>query len=148
MQLHSSQPTSQRLMDKIQAKKAAIDRAERPRIKDFFASHIVLWLLVANIAVLAVMGGLLGWFIRPSQYDIILHYNAFFGVSAEMFGPWWHAYRAPVFGAAALIVNTVIAFFAYRSRERIASYILLLGSFLLQLALLIGAVSVIVVNHS
>ncbi len=135
------------LLEKIYAKKAAIDRAERPRVGDFFASHIVRWLLLMNVVVLLVMVGLLGWFIRPSEYDIILHYNAFFGVSSDMFGPWWHAYRLPIFGSGVLIGNGLLGFFAYRAKERIAGYIFLLGAFLVQLALLIGAIAVIVVNR-
>ncbi len=140
-------PPQQRLLDKIYAKKAAIDRAERPRVRDFFASNIVRWLLLANGVVLLCAAGLLGWFIRPTQYDIILHYNAFFGVSSDMFAPWWHAYRIVIFGAGVLCVNGLLAFWSYRGRERIASYIFLLGAFLTQLSLLIDAIAVVIVNR-
>ncbi len=139
--------SSQKLLDKIHAKKAAIDRAERPRVRDFFMSNIVRWLLVVNIAVLLIITGLLGWFIRPTEHDIILHYNAFFGVSSDMFGPWWYAYKKLAFGIGVLVLNTTIALIVYRLRERIASYILLLGAFLVQLALLISAIAVVVVNN-
>ncbi len=143
---HTPTP-SQHILDKIYAKKAAIDRAERPRVRDFFANNIVQWLLLVNIVIIVSTAVLLWWFIHPTEYDIIFRYNAFFGVSNDMFRPWWHVYYIIAFGCGVLLFNTLLALVSYYFRERIASYIFLLGTFLAQLTLLIGAIAVVIVNH-
>lgn len=144
---HALPRMTQVFLAKMHAKKSFIDRATRPQLGDFFRGSIVQWLLFANVLVLAASVAVIASVIRPSGYDVILHYNAFFGVSDEMLGPWTRAYHPVWIGAAVLVINSILAFLAYRGRERIAAYILLLGAFLAQCAILITAVAVALVNR-
>ncbi len=140
-------PGPTHLLAKIRAKKAAIDRAERPRVHDFFRSPIVRWLLLAMTTVLAAATAMLSYFIRPQQDYIIVRYSAFFGVSPDMVGPWWHAYGHIVYGAAVLVGNTLLALWAYRLRERIAAYVMLFGALFVQMAVLVGVIAIVIVNR-
>ncbi len=144
---HITATQQTRILAKIRAKKAVIDRVERPRIREVFSSAIIRWLLVVNITVLAIMAGLIAVFIRPTSHYIILHYTAFFGVDHDAFGPWWWAYRTVAFGSVVLVVNTLGAILLYRQRERIAAYVLLAGAMFVQLALMIATIAVIIVNR-
>ena len=133
-------------LQKIQEKYKLMRWLERPRLGDFFNANIVRWLLFLNIFSLIVIVGILTWFIRPTDYPIILRYSVFFGIEDDSMGPWYHTYHLPIFGLGVFLFNSLLAFFSYRHRERIVAYILLLGSFLLQCAIAITSVTIILIN--
>lgn len=112
---------------------------------EFFKNHIILWLLLFNfLSNLANWIGL-AFFINKTQDNIILHYNVYFGV--DNFGNWEQVFWMPGIGLGLFLINFYLAFFFHNNKEVIASYILLIASLMIQLSLIIGAVSVILINY-
>ncbi|KKP79642.1 MAG: hypothetical protein A2271_03285 [Candidatus Moranbacteria bacterium RIFOXYA12_FULL_35_19] len=112
---------------------------------DFFKNHIILWLLLFNF-----LANLSNWislaiFINKAGNNIILHYNVYFGV--DNLGNWKQAFWLPAIGSFLFLINLYLAFFFYKSQERIASYVLLLASFMIQINLIIGGIGVILINY-
>ncbi|MCX6765585.1 MAG: hypothetical protein NT136_01325 [Candidatus Moranbacteria bacterium] len=113
--------------------------------QDFFRNAIVHWALIGAFFLNIANWGLLAFFIRPVDFPIILHYNVYFGV--DLIGDWWQAYFLPLMGAAIMAVNITLAHFFYRKKERIASYLLLLAAFFVQVGTLIASASVVLINY-
>jgi hypothetical protein len=113
--------------------------------QEYFKSRIILWLLF-----LAVFFNIVDWvilriFLPPSEKDIILHYNVYFGV--DSIGVPQETYLLPLIGVIVLLVNAVFSLYFYIKKERIASYILLITSLMVQLSLLISVISVTIINY-
>jgi len=113
--------------------------------QDFFKNSAVRWLLTGTLLL-----NLAGWtflviFIRPVDFSIILHYNVYFGV--DLIGDWWQAYVLPFMGVVFLIVNFILAYKFYKQKERIASYIFLLASLMIQLGLIIASIGIVMINY-
>jgi len=113
--------------------------------KDYFQNQILVWLLILSLA-----GNLANWiilliFIRPVDFPIILHYNVYFGVDST--GDWKQVYFLPAIGFLLLIINWIFAVYFYKSKERIASYILLIALLMAIFSLLIASISVIIINY-
>ncbi|HMN19435.1 MAG TPA: hypothetical protein PKA31_02490 [Candidatus Moranbacteria bacterium] len=111
----------------------------------FFRSSLVQWSLVASLLVSAACWGLMGWFIRPVDFPIILHYNVHFGV--DMIGAWWQAYLLPLAGLLILGVNTATARLFFAREEKLSAMLLLLGGFAVQVAVLIAAIGIVRINY-
>lgn len=127
---------------------------EKPRLKKmfrpFFASefmknHIVRWLLIGIFLLNIANWVFLAIFIRPVDFPIILHYNAYFGV--DLIGDWWQAYVIPAMGLVFFAVNFLLARGFFRKKERIASYILLLASLIIQIGLIIASAAIVLINY-
>jgi hypothetical protein len=112
---------------------------------EFFQSHIVCWMLVlisvANLANWAA----LGIFIQPVDLPIIIHYNVYFGV--DMLGDWKNLFLMPAVGLFLFLVNCLLSLYFYQRKERIASYLLLIATLMIQLSLIVASVSVIIINY-
>ncbi len=119
----------------------------RPKFfsQDFFRNSVVHWMLIASILLNLGCWGVLLFFVRPVDFPIILHYNVYFGV--DIIGIWWQAYFFPLISLAIMLINTVLAYFAFSSQERIISYVLLLSALLVQIGALIVAASIILINY-
>ena len=113
--------------------------------QEYFRSHIVRWLLVfisvANLANWAA----LKIFIQPVDLPIILHYNVYFGV--DMLGDWKNLFLLPMVGLILFFINFFLSLYFYRRKERIASYLLLIATLMIQLSLIVASVSVIIINY-
>ena len=112
---------------------------------DFFKSKIVDWLLVLSLIVNIANWAVLLIFIRSVDSGIILHYNIYFGV--DSIGDWRQVFVMPFIGLILFILNALLAYFFYAKKERIASYILLLATFMAQISLIIATTSVIIINY-
>jgi len=112
---------------------------------DFFKNHIVLWLLIFNLLANLINWAGLTFFINKTSRGIILHYNVYFGVDRT--GGWVESFLMPVIGLFLILINLYLAFFFYNSKERIASYVILLASLMVQLSLIISSISVILINY-
>lgn len=113
--------------------------------KEFFRSKIMLWLLALNVVSNIANWTAIAIFINRLDGDIILHYNVYFGVDAM--GDWRQVFILPIIGIILFVLNAVLAAYFYSRKERIASYILLLASFMAQLSLIIAAASVMMINY-
>ena len=113
--------------------------------KEFFRSKIVLWLLALNVVANIVNWVAIAIFINRLDGEIILHYNVYFGV--DSMGDWHRIFILPVIGIILFVFNVVLAIYFHIKKERIASYILLLASFMAQINLIIAAASILMINY-
>lgn len=113
--------------------------------REYFKSRIIGWLLFFGILFDIVNWSVLKIFLPPAGNYVILHYNVYFGV--DSMGAARSAYILPFIGTIVLFVNVVLSFFFYTQKERVASYVMLLTALMVQLSLLISAISVIIINY-
>jgi hypothetical protein len=113
--------------------------------QEFFKNNIIRWLLIGTVLLNLINWTLLAIFIHPVDFSIILHYNVYFGV--DLIGDWWQTYVLPFMGVIFLVVNLILAYKFYKQKERIASYILLLASLMIQLGLIIASVGIVMINY-
>lgn len=111
----------------------------------FFQNTIIRTLLI--LAILPVLGsvGVLAYFIRPTEGVMVLHYNVYFGV--DLLGIWWQTFLLPLLGLLFFLGHSFLAKHFYQRTERIASYLLLLGSGMLSFGILIASISVAFINY-
>lgn len=113
--------------------------------QEFFHNSLIQWILIGALFFDLVNWGVLGFFIRPVDFPIILHYNVYFGV--DLIGSWWQVFFLPAAGTIILAINSLLAYFFYRQKERIASYLLLLAAFIVQIGISIAAAGIILINY-
>ena len=112
----------------------------------YWNNAIVHWLVIAVIFINIGVVGLFAFYIHPSELPLKLQYNVFFGTSLH--APWWGAYTLPAMSFVFFVIDLTIGHVLYRSQERIAAYIVLLGALFASVALIIAALSIILNNHT
>ncbi len=100
--------------------------------------------------ILAISFNLLTWiapffFWKTEKKEIILHYNAYFGV--DLFGNWQQVFTLPLVGFFFIIINTWLSNYLYQRKELLASQLLLLVMVFVQINLIIALASLILVNY-
>jgi hypothetical protein len=111
----------------------------------YFKSGIVLWLIILSGVVNLADWVALKIFVQPVDFPIILHYNVYFGV--DTIGDYRQVFILPVIGLVLFLVNLGLSLYFYNQKERIASYLLLMATLMIQLSLLIAVASVIIINY-
>jgi hypothetical protein len=132
-------------IEKIKEKLSLIAKVRGFFVADFFSNSIVHWTLIASIFINAADWAALAYFIRPVDFPIILHYNVYFGV--DIIGDWWQAYFLPLIGVIMLVINTLLAYYFFKQKERIASYLLLLTAIIIQAGVAIASAGIIFINY-
>ncbi|MDP3957034.1 MAG: hypothetical protein Q8Q10_00840 [bacterium] len=122
-----------------------IDIAESGESVSFFKNTIVRILLSANVLFLSASFSVLGYVIRPSENLFILHYNVYFGV--EIQGIWWQAFILPLTGVLFFFGHLFFASRFYGKAERVASYLMLFGSWLISVGILVASVGIAFINY-
>lgn len=112
---------------------------------DFFQNKVVRWLLFLNFIANFINWVFLFLFISKIDVGIILHYNVYFGV--DSIGDWRNALAMPFIGLFLFILNSILAAYFYKNKERIACHILLLVSFMTQIGFIIASASVVMINY-
>lgn len=113
--------------------------------KSFFQNLIVRSALAASGLFNLASWAVLALVIKPDRSMIILHYNVYFGV--DIVGVWQQAYIVPSIGLLFLGVNTFLARWFYEKQERIAAYLLLLASLMIEFGVLVASGSVALINY-
>ena len=113
--------------------------------EDFFKNPIIVSLFLTSLALNIVSFISLAIWLKPTEYPIILHYNVYFGV--DLIGNWKQAYMTPAMGFFFIGINSFLAYHFFKRKERIASYVLLIAAFLIQLSILIVSSSIILINY-
>ena len=111
----------------------------------FFKNIIVRVLLGVNILFCFISFALLWYFVRPTENILVLHYNVYFGVDIQ--GIWWQLYILPVSEIIFFLGHTFFAYRFYQKYERIAAYLMLFGSGLLNIGIIIASASVAFINY-
>jgi hypothetical protein len=112
---------------------------------EYLKNKIVFWLIVFSALVNITNWIMLRLFIQPVDLPMILHYNVYFGV--DIFGNWKETFFSPIIGLILLLVNAVLGAHFYKNKERVASYLLLIGALMIQCGMLIYSISLIVINY-
>jgi len=120
------------------------------RIKFFFKQEFFNNKLVLGALAVAFFVNLVNWlalkiWIEPVDLPIVLHYNVYFGV--DVLGDWQKVFLSPVLGLILFLINIGLGLYFYRQKERIASYIILLGNLMLQFCFLIYSISLVIINY-
>jgi hypothetical protein len=125
-----------------------IDNSYNLGLKDvpYWHNAIIHWIIIAVVFINLGVVILFAFYIHPSDIPLRLQYNVFFGTSLHT--PWWQAYLLPIMGMIFFVVDLIIGYVLYNAKERVASYIVLLGAFFANLALLIAALSIVLNNFS
>lgn len=119
--------------------------AESEEGVSFFRNSIVRALIGVNIFFCLVSFGLLLYFVRPTENILVLHYNVYFGVDIQ--GVWWQLYMLPVAGILFFLGHLFFAYRFYQKYERIAAYLMLFSSGLLNIGIIIASASVAFINY-
>ena len=112
---------------------------------EYFRNTIVVWLMILSMVVNVITWILLKIFIKPVDFPIILHYNVYFGV--DMTGQYTNVFILPSIGIALFLVNLFLSLYFYQHKERIASYLLMITSLMIQLSLFVASLSIIIINY-
>lgn len=114
-------------------------------VQEFLKSHIAIWLLIFGFLANMINWIILWIWIEPVEFPIILHYNVYFGVDSV--GDYRQVYILPFVGLILFLINLLLAMYFYAQKERIASYVLLIGTLMIQLSLIVASASVILINY-
>jgi hypothetical protein len=113
--------------------------------QEYFHSSLIQWVLIGSLVVNIGDWAFIAFFIRPVDFPIILHYNVYFGV--DVIGDWWQIYFMPLIGLLILLVNAILGYLFYQQKERIVAHLLMLGSFVAQVAISIAVASLLIINY-
>jgi len=113
--------------------------------QEYFQSHIVFWLLILSLVANIIDWLILKIWIKPVDFSIILHYYVYFGV--DHIGSYRQFYLLPMIGLILFIINLVLSMFFYGQKKRIASYILLMATLMIQFSLIVASMSQILINY-
>lgn len=81
--------------------------------------------------------------IKPSQYPIPLHFNIYFGIDA--IDKWYYLFLIPGLGLFFSLINFFLGLVTFR-QEKIIAYFLNSASLLLQILLILGAISSVLIQ--
>ncbi|MFA5871351.1 MAG: hypothetical protein WC858_01385 [Parcubacteria group bacterium] len=119
------------------------DRLRRFFWHGFWSDPVVFFSIVPAVIVNIALWVALFITIEPTDRDIILHYNIYFGVDA--IGSWKNVFFMPGLALALLLINLVLSRFFYY-KERLLAYLFSASALILQLLMVIGIISVIIIN--
>lgn len=122
-----------------------VDLQQSERGVSFFKNTIVQLLISVNVFLILASFMVLGFVVRSTKGLFILHYNVYFGV--EIQGLWWQAFIIPTASIFFLWGHLLLARHFYTQRERIAAYLMLLGSCLISIGILIASSSIAFINY-
>lgn len=113
--------------------------------QEYFRSSLVQWVLIGSVTVNFADWLSVAFFIRPVDFPIILHYNVYFGV--DIIGDWWQVYLMPLIGLLILLANAILGYLFYQRKERIVAHLLMLATFVIQLAISIAVAGLLLMNY-
>jgi len=113
--------------------------------KGYFSDKIILWMSVAALVINLVNWAILAIFVRDVDFQIILHYNVYFGV--DQTGDWKLSFFLPAIGLVLFLVNLVLSRFFYSLGKKIAAYLVLGAAVIVQINLIIASLGVIIINY-
>lgn len=114
-------------------------------IQKCFKNAVILWLLILTLIANLTNWLILKLLIQPVDFPIILHYNVYFGVDLK--GSYWQVFSIPLIGLFLFLINIALAVYVYKRGERIASYLLLMATLMMQINLIVYSLSIILINY-
>lgn len=115
----------------------------RIKLHPYFQSRPNLFLFFSSLLLNISLWILLYLRIKPSQYPIPLHFNVYFGI--DVIDKWQNIFVMPALGLLFTFINFIIGGMTFK-HERIISYLLNSISLFLQILLILGAMSSILIQ--
>lgn len=114
--------------------------------QEFFHNHLVQWITIPTLIINLGDWAALGLMLRtPLDLMVTLHYNVYFGV--DIIGYGRQAYLVPGVATIFLLINLLLAYFFYGRKNRVAAYIFLLATLLIQAGTAIAVAGIILINY-
>lgn len=114
--------------------------------KLFFENSIVRSLLLMQTVLVVAIVGFFAFLLRPTEALTVLHYNVYFGV--DLLGAWWQTFILPGIALIFVGMNLALAYRFYtKQHERIAAYLILLGSAMLLSGVALGCIAIGYINY-
>lgn len=114
-------------------------------IQEYFKNVIVVWLLILSFTANLTDWIILKLLIQPVDFPIILHYNVYFGV--DLRENYQQVFGIPLIGLFLFLTNVILSLYVYKKGERIASYLLLMATLMMQINLIVYSLSIILINY-
>jgi len=114
-------------------------------IQEYFKNIIIIWLLILSLIANLANWIMLKLLVQSVNFPIILHYNVYFGVDLK--GDYRQIFGIPLIGLFLFLVNFILAKHVYKKGERIACYLLLMATLMMQVNLIIYSLSIILINY-
>ncbi len=109
----------------------------------YWTDPVIFFSLVIGALINVGMWAAVFFIVEPVSQPIILHYNVYFGVDA--IGDWKNVFFFPALAVAVFGVNVVLSrFFFYK--EKLAAYLFAGMALVIQLVMVVGLGSVILIN--
>lgn len=115
----------------------------RIKSRPYFQNKPILFLFLSAILLNIATWILLYLKIKPSQYPVPLHFNIYFGI--DVIDKWQKVFVIPCLGLLFIFINYFIGGLVFKS-EKTISYFLNAASLLLQILLILGAISSILIQ--
>lgn len=113
--------------------------------REYFQSALNIWLIILNLVINAANWTILLIFVKPVDFSVILHYNVYFGV--DVIGDWRKIFFLPALGLFLFFLNLFLAWSFYKQEEKVAAYLLMLVSLLVQVSLIIASATLTSINY-
>lgn len=113
--------------------------------QSFFRNDIIQWMLISLVVFNILLWVVAAYYNRPQDFQIIVHYNSFFGVDTQYW--WWSLFALPAMATIFLIVDIFLARWCFLFKERIAAHILLLAALLVHISMLVSLIALIMINR-
>lgn len=111
----------------------------------FFRNDLIQWMLISLVIFNVLLWVVASYYNRPQDFQIIIHYNSFFGVDTQYW--WWSLFALPGMATLFLIIDVFLARWCFLYKERIAAHILLLAALLVHISMLVSLIALILINR-
>lgn len=112
-------------------------------IRFFFKNPINRYFGLANVALVFAQTIALVWKMNPESAQVFLHYTTYLGV--DFVGAGYLVYLIPLGGLFCTILNTCAAWYISK-KDMFSSYLLIIGTALINILLLVHAILLIRLN--
>jgi hypothetical protein len=113
------------------------------KTNQYFQNRSCLFLFFSAVLLNIVIWILLYLKIKPSSYPVPLHFTIYFGI--DVIDNWYNIFVIPLLGLLFCIINFFLAALVFK-KERILSYFLNSISLFIQILLILGAISSILIQ--
>lgn len=109
----------------------------------YWTDPVIFFSLVLAILANAGMWAVIFFTVESTDRPVILHYNIYFGV--DYVGDWRAVYFMPALALLIFLINLILSRFFYY-KERMVSYLFAAMALLIQLLMMVGVGSIILIN--
>jgi hypothetical protein len=118
--------------------------ASKNNLKSFVSDRLIFFSLVISSLVNIIQWMLIYIKLRPSDANILLHYNVIYGT--DLVDKGYYAYAIPGIALSFLVLNVIVSYYFYQ-REKLSSYFLVAANVPVQLIFFTASVVLVMANN-